>query len=350
MKPSLHRDTNTITIANFWENYLLNKYDFEPPYQRNSIWSDEKQSFLIDSILRNFPIPPIFLHQRIDNATGKTTYEVIDGKQRLTSLVRFIQNEIPCSSESADAGTEEDEIAGKFFRDLDNPELIEFKHHFWRYSVPIEYIDTTDPKLIDNIFDRLNRNGEPLRGQELRNAKYHDTRLLNLVREKSELPFWKDRLETVDKARMEHREFISEAIFVILEKGPLHANQDEIDRLYKKYTEIEWNSTAAGNTFDQTTAFLQALRVDFDKYKLRGVSHLYGLWCFSFHCVSNNITIGDLPAKLDAFYAALRSGTSTDPNVQDYSNSMSSRTKDRGQRIKRVNGICGYCGLPSIPG
>lgn len=41
--------------------------------------------------------------------------------------------------------------------------------------MPIEYIDTEDERIIDSIFDRLNRNGERLNGQELRNAKYHDT-------------------------------------------------------------------------------------------------------------------------------------------------------------------------------
>ena len=70
MSDILNRDTNTITVANFWENYMLDKYNFDPAYQRQSVWSDEKQSFFIDSILKNFPIPPIFLHQKIDDETG----------------------------------------------------------------------------------------------------------------------------------------------------------------------------------------------------------------------------------------------------------------------------------------
>lgn len=62
-----------------------------------------------------------------------------------------------------------------FFSDLSTSKYAEVKKLFWRYQMPIEYIDTEDERIIDSIFDRLNRNGERLNGQELRNAKYHDT-------------------------------------------------------------------------------------------------------------------------------------------------------------------------------
>ena len=68
----LNRNSTTINIANFWENYQLSKYNFEPDYQRKSdVWSPSKKSFLIDTILKNCPSPPSFLHQHIDEETGK---------------------------------------------------------------------------------------------------------------------------------------------------------------------------------------------------------------------------------------------------------------------------------------
>jgi hypothetical protein len=220
--PILQRDTNTVTIATFWENYLLGKYNFDPPYQRQSVWNDEKQSFFIDSILKNFPIPPIFLHQHIDEASGKTTYDVIDGKQRLLALIRFIKNEIPISNEREQGDAFYDsKSAGATFEELNRPELVTYKKQFWRYAIPIEYIDTTSADIIDDIFDRLNRNGEPLTGQELRNAKYHGRPFLELVQRLTVVPFWAARLKNVDVSRMEDQEFISELLFVVLERGPL---------------------------------------------------------------------------------------------------------------------------------
>ncbi len=344
MKPRLRRDTNTITIANFWENFLLNKYDFDPPYQRKSVWTDEKQSFLIDSILRNFPIPPIFLQQKIDNATGKTRYELIDGKQRLTALVRFIKGEIPCSSESADEGSEGDEIAGKFFQDLDAAELAEYKSHFWRYAIPIEYIDTDSKKLIDDIFDRLNRNGEPLTGQELRNAQYHDTPFNDLVTKKTQLHFWVNNLKILDLSRMEDREFIAEAFFVLLENGPQHANAEEIDRLYAKCCGEGVQFDRQDQEFDVITQFFNDLELDFEGFRIRGPSHLYGLWCFAHYCVSKQVTVLRVAAKLKEFFELLRSKELND-NASAYRSSMSARTKDRTQRQRRLNALVSFCGV-----
>ena len=75
----LKRDSNKITISELFERYKLDKINLEPPYQRRGdVWDVEKQGFLIDSILKNYPVPPIFLHQKIDSETGKTMYDVID--------------------------------------------------------------------------------------------------------------------------------------------------------------------------------------------------------------------------------------------------------------------------------
>ena len=43
----LERDRDTFTVAAFWEYYDLDKFDFNPPYQRKSVWSEEKQAFFI---------------------------------------------------------------------------------------------------------------------------------------------------------------------------------------------------------------------------------------------------------------------------------------------------------------
>jgi len=181
MIKKLTRDTTFLTVATLWENFSLKKYNFDPPYQRKSIWSEEKKSFLIDSILRNFPMPPIFLHQKIANDTGVTSYDVIDGKQRLSSIMSFIKNEIPVSSDFESSENDSPKLSGTFFSDLDRPEYSDIKREFWKYAVPVELIDVSDISLIEDIFDRLNRNGEPLKGQELRNAKYHGSALLESV-------------------------------------------------------------------------------------------------------------------------------------------------------------------------
>lgn len=345
MSNTLNRETNTITVANFWENHLLNKYNFNPAYQRQSVWSEEKQSFFIDSILKNFPMPPIFLHQQIDDDTGKTKYDVIDGKQRLNSIILFLQNEIPASDEFENSPFYDENIAGVYFRDIDEKGLSEYKKKFWRYVIPIEYIDTESSEVIDNIFDRLNRNGEPLNGQELRKSMYHGAPLLELVEKIANGPFWKERLAHTDVARMEDYEFLSELIFQQIENMPLHANQNEIDRLYDKYARetLDWNNIE--NKFLEITTLMANLNIDYAKYRVGGVSHLYGLWCFATYCHNKQIKPDDIRKKLNDFYTELRSGNIANADVEEYKKSMSARTKDQGQRKRRVESIISYLGV-----
>ena len=87
----LDMDNNKMVISEFYENDTAGKYKYDAAYQRDKVWSEEKKSFLIDSILKNYPIPPVFLRLRINKDTGATTYDVIDGKQRLTTIRDFIE-------------------------------------------------------------------------------------------------------------------------------------------------------------------------------------------------------------------------------------------------------------------
>jgi uncharacterized protein with ParB-like and HNH nuclease domain len=345
MTAILNRESNTITVANFWENYLLGKYDFNPPYQRHSVWTDEKQSFFIDSILRNFPVPPIFLHQHIDDKTGRTKYDVIDGKQRLTSIVRFINNEIPISNEFDTGDADEQKVAGSYFCDLDSEELSDYKRRFWRYVIPIEYVDTMSLDVIDDIFDRLNRNGEPLTGQELRNAKYHDSDLIKLVQGLAETPFWNERLKHVDLARMENYEFVSELLFVLLENGPLEALPSIIDELYEKYSQPGFDWAKVEQSFHKTTEFLEELKLDYEQFKIKGVSHLYGLWCFAWYCMANSVPPKNVEKKLKALFEELRSGQIKNSMVKEYKRTMGSRTKSKSQRVGRLEALRAYCAV-----
>ena len=345
MSNVLSRESNTITIANFWENYLLKKYNFDPAYQRKSVWSDEKQSFFIDSILKNFPMPPIFLHQKINDDTGKTIYDIIDGKQRLTSIIRFLNNEITASDEFESSPFYDEKIAGVYFKDLDKKDLIEYKKRLWRYVVPIEYIDTSDEKVIDNIFDRLNRNGEPLNGQELRKSVFHGTCLLLLVERIAEGDFWKDRLARTDVARMEHYEFISEVLFQMIEKKPLHANQNELDRLYGKYANQKIDWIKIEEEFNNISLVMVKLNVEYDRFRVGGVSHLYGIWCLANYCYQNNVDLELVKEKLTRFFVELRGSSNDTIYIDSYRKSMSARTKDEGQRKRRFEALLKYIGI-----
>jgi len=93
-----YADVNTIIIQ---ASQKENGINLNPEYQRDIVWSNEKQSAFINSIMRNI-IPNAII---FNNNESELIQICMDGKQRITSLVRFKKNEIPyhindCDDES----------------------------------------------------------------------------------------------------------------------------------------------------------------------------------------------------------------------------------------------------------
>ena len=156
------RDSKTYSINDFLTWNSNKELELSPKFQRNKVWNQSVKSYLIDTILRGMPIPPIFITQKIDLNTQKTLREVIDGQQRLTAITQFKNNEFKISS------THNKELANKTYDDLSD----ELKVAFLEYEIPVEIIKTETDAVIYDIFARLNTNNITLNKQELRNAKY----------------------------------------------------------------------------------------------------------------------------------------------------------------------------------
>jgi hypothetical protein len=346
----LERNSNNINIATFWENHQLKKYNYNPDYQRPSdVWAYTKKSFLIDTILKNFPMPPIFLHQHIDSETGKTVYDVIDGKQRLTTIIDFIENKVNIPDDFSDDTYGDEKLNGLFFKDFDEEKLIGWKKIFWKYELTIEYVDTNQIDIVNNIFDRLNRNGEPLTNQELRNAKYHNSDLYSLIEEATNVGFWRTPLEKLQQNRLEHHEFISELLFIILENQIFASDKSEIvDGLFVKYASQELsNKNQILKEFKEISDILESFKLDLEKYKIYGVSHLYGLFGLAWSLYKRGIEINDIDEKLDSFYDALRKKDENE-YTKEYQISMNAGTKSRARRIRRINALLKFLNQSQI--
>lgn len=346
----LERNSNNINIATFWENCQLNKYNFDPDYQRPSdVWSISKKSFLIDTIMKNFPMPPIFLHQHIDTKTGKTVYDIIDGKQRLSTIKEFITNKIPLPDDFSSDTYGDEKLNGLFFSDLEQDEIYEWKKTFWKYELTIEYVDTDQINIVNNIFDRLNRNGEPLTAQELRNAKFHNTPFYSLVQECSNVVFWQPQLEKLERNRLEHHEFISELLFVIVENQIFASDRVAIvDELFSKYAnQPDFDKDDVRKKFEQISLIIESFNLNFEKHRVYGVSHLYGIFGLAWVLKRRNITIDKIDEKLELFFSLLRD-KADNLNTREYQLSMDAGTKSRARRVRRINALLTFLGQETI--
>ena len=305
-------NTNT-TISIFYEQNMLKKYNYDPPYQRDyNVWDQNQKSFLIDSIMKNFPMPPIFLQQIIEK--GKTHYDVIDGKQRLTTIIEFIDDKIKLPDDFGSDSYGSDKINGLKFSELEekaekDEEIKEYLDNFWSYTINIEYIEKPDEKVVDNIFDRLNRGGKKLNPTELRKAKYYDTPIYQEIYKISKNSTVSTTLSFLDPVRMENIEFITEIFLSILNQQTISGEADEIDKQFKNKVDLIDNITAekTGAKVLNSFSIFNKFELDLNYYFIMRTSHLYALIYMSYCILESNITIDkNLISKLNEFYTELR--------------------------------------------
>jgi uncharacterized protein with ParB-like and HNH nuclease domain len=169
-----HTDiTRTLfTVADFVTWSRAKQLDLSPSFQRRAVWKPPAKSYLIDTVVRGLPTPIIFLRQITNTKTFQTTREVVDGQQRLRTLISYID-----PGALADYDPERDEF--KILR-AHNPEMASkkfsqlydrFKQLILNYQFSTHVLpnDTSDQQVLD-IFRRMNATGTRLNKQELRNA------------------------------------------------------------------------------------------------------------------------------------------------------------------------------------
>lgn len=151
-------DWTLSTLRDKWDRGQL---DLQPTYQREYVWrlKPELPSRLIESLLLEIPIPPLYF--------GKIQggrLEVIDGQQRLTTLIEFISNKFQLRRLQR-----MESLNGKWFRELSEEQQTKILDSPIR-SVVID--SGTNTELRYEIFERLNRGSMALNEQELRNCVF----------------------------------------------------------------------------------------------------------------------------------------------------------------------------------
>jgi len=207
-----------------------------PSFQRRPVWKPIAKSFLMDTIVRGFPVPVIYIRERVDLDTQRTIREVVDGQQRLRTIISFIApTELPDFNIDRDEflvrATHNSEIAGKPFSRL--PADVRSAVLGYEFSVHI-LASGTDDRDILQMFARINSTGTKLNPQELRNAEYFGAFKNSMYRLALEqLERWRAwRIFTEDQlARMKEVELTSDLAINML-GGIVAKRQPTIDSWY----------------------------------------------------------------------------------------------------------------------
>ena len=121
-----------------------------PDYQRDYVWTEEDEELLIDSIFLNADIGKFVLIRTND---ARYLYDILDGKQRLHTLIRFYENRFP--------------YKGMYYNDLSPRD----KNTFISHMISVGEIEETDRKIILEQFLRLNRSGRKMDESHLRKVE-----------------------------------------------------------------------------------------------------------------------------------------------------------------------------------
>ncbi len=155
-------DSRTYNINDFVEWDKQKQLELNPRFQRRQVWTDKAKSFLMDTILRGKPIPKFFIRQRINVSTKTSIRDVVDGQQRLRTILSFIKDGFTVSKKhNSDHG-------GVHFSQL--PEPVQAQLLGYEVSVDL-LINLPDPEVLD-IFSRLNSYAVVLNDQERINADH----------------------------------------------------------------------------------------------------------------------------------------------------------------------------------
>jgi hypothetical protein len=224
------KDTKAYSINDFLNWYDLGELTISPKYQRNSVWNNNAKSYLLDSIIKGYPVPQIFLRQLVDTKTRKTTREIIDGQQRIRTIIDFVENKFPILSSHNQV------LGGKFYKDLDE----EIQERFLQYNFAVEIIKLKEDSRIYEMFARLNTNNMALNYQELRNAKYWGEFKVFAYRKSAQYKsFFIDNKTFNDKelSRMLDVEYFSSIIIHMID-GIISESPKTIDNYYKRYDTV----------------------------------------------------------------------------------------------------------------
>lgn len=145
----------------FMLNSLKEKIDTNPAYQRGPVWSLENKQLLIDTIIRGYDIPKIYLRE-VDRPPFE--YEVVDGQQRLRAIWDFHNGHYPLGEISDDISGCRG-IGGKHFDDL--PTVAQGL--FLAFTLTVVSMRETPDIEIRELFLRL-QEGKSLNPAEKRNA------------------------------------------------------------------------------------------------------------------------------------------------------------------------------------
>jgi hypothetical protein len=322
-------DVSLQTISWFNERKNDGSLEISPKFQRRAVWLEKERALLLDTVLNRLPFPEVYILVETNSESGKQNYAVVDGQQRITSILKFIENGFALPSN--------DTWQGQYFRDLD-PST---KGVFWDYKVVVRFLRQTNDEEIRGLFTKLNTNNIALNDQELRNARFVG-RFKDLAERLADNPFFQSigLFTPRDLRRMLDIEYVSELL--VRQIAGVNNKKDLLDSFYIQFEEEFPMEQDYENEFSICINLARSIISDDNQavFKSKGnFNSLFGVCVDYYRMTKRNqfIEISEVKKRItELVIKAKTSDFSVDnPDIKAYSEASTSSTSDKSHRAER---------------
>lgn len=303
--------------------------EISPKFQRRAVWMEAERKALIGTIMDGLPFPEIYVQHQTDINTGAEKHIVVDGQQRITSILMFIDNEISLPIEG--------DWNGQYFSRLDE----EQKAKFWNYKVVVRGLSNANDVEIRDLFQRLNTNNISLNDQELRNARYKGRFKAAAENIADNSIFQSFGLFTAREIRrMVDIEFASELLIQAI--AGITNKKDLIDVMFAEFEEEFPGESEYVADVETTLSLVRSVVNETNKPVIRTRSNFYSVFgsCLKYYRRYSRAAFHRTDAVSNGLSCFLLNVKNTDVNQMspieaEYFEAVSRAASDRGRRVRR---------------
>lgn len=294
---------SSITISEIRDMWQRRELIVNKNYQRSaSVWPEAARTYLIDTVLNGYVVPKVYLYQVFDKAKKKVIREIVDGQQRLTTMLSYLENEFTLTSRSSN-------YSGKKFDDLDE----DLQQAYLTYPIEADIIYSAEQSDLLAMFTRMNAYTAPLNPAEKRHAQFEGPFKWFILEANTTIGPRLVELGIVtskQSIRMQDAELLTE-LAIVLDSGITNKSEKGLSDIYKKYDSKFAHESDYRNKIGEFVDLLQG-----DLQPLRDTFMMKSYVCHSLFCAlmqkkygipggddlqiaTNGVFYSDLPATLE---------------------------------------------------
>lgn len=316
MATQIFTNIGLINISSLINDIRQDRLILQPEFQRKLVWNDKHKELFIETILKGYPFPEIYIAQSgVDFETLQTQQVVVDGQQRLSTIIKYVSNELPCKTIPR-------------FNDLSPQE----KRDFLNYGVSVKDLGSASSETIKEVFYRINQTQYSLNPIEIQHA-FYDGEFISTAKEilnnfdTNALPVFSEN----DSTRMIDLKFIL-LLMATYEEGGYFGSNSKTEDYIIKYNDEYSNKENNKLKFCNLLQLIVDLNLPNDSMWFRK-SNFFTLFCE----IAKLETIpGNLKDKLCLFEAnVMASKSNTESEFGKYYSVMYTGTNSRTARLIR---------------